>query len=208
LPSRRGCVGDVVSPIGLTTISTPMAPRVSQLEIPINPRRRRYWSVARPWRSTAPRSFPRCRRFCHASALRWEDIDEGRAVILVVRKQVRGRVGPVSTKKRAPRELPLAAELAEILRDHRQRLLVEQAPSLDTGWIFPSPRAGKLPGEKVRTRYSDRRGGDGGCSLTARHSLGAVKHQDMLDASCREPHTPLPPGRTVRREPNLVARAA
>ena len=35
-------------------------------------------------------------RFCHASALRWEDWDEEAGVIRVVRKQVGRRVGPVS----------------------------------------------------------------------------------------------------------------
>jgi integrase len=34
-------------------------------------------------------------RFCHASALRWEDWDEEAGVIRVVRKQVGRRVGPV-----------------------------------------------------------------------------------------------------------------
>jgi integrase len=51
-------------------------------------------------------------RFCHASALRWDDWDEATGVIRLVRKQVRGKVGPVSRKKRAPR--------------------------LAAGWMFPS----------------------------------------------------------------------
>lgn len=56
-------------------------------------------------------------RFCHASALKWEDIDE---------------------EKRAPKELPLPVELGEILREHRSRLLKKQAAGLDEGWVFPS----------------------------------------------------------------------
>src|SRR6185503_17469441 len=54
-------------------------------------------------------------RFCHASALRWEEIDEEKGLVLVVRKNIRGRVGPVSRKKRAPRNYPLHPQLAEIL---------------------------------------------------------------------------------------------
>jgi integrase len=77
-------------------------------------------------------------RFCHASALRWEDIDFEKAVVSVVRKNVRGRIGSVSRKKRAPRRFPLSPELAEVLRDHRRMLVESQAPGLHDGWVFPS----------------------------------------------------------------------
>ena len=66
-------------------------------------------------------------RFCHASALRWEDWDEATGVLRVVRKHFRGTIGPVSRKKRAPTEYPVEPELAEILREHRQRMLRAQA---------------------------------------------------------------------------------
>ena len=82
-------------------------------------------------------------RFCHASALRWEDWDEEAGVIRVVRKQVGRRVGPVSRKKRAPKEYPVEPELAAVLREQRRQLLVEQAPGLAEGWMFPS-KAGTL----------------------------------------------------------------
>jgi integrase len=86
-------------------------------------------------------------RFCHASALRWEDVDADNGVLRVVRKNIRGRVGPVSRKKRAPREYPLHPTLAEILRDHRRRLLERQAPGVDSGWLFPSEAGGlRTPG--------------------------------------------------------------
>lgn len=42
-------------------------------------------------------------RFCHASSLKWEDLDFQNEIIRVVRSQVRGKVGPVSRKKRAPK---------------------------------------------------------------------------------------------------------
>ncbi len=77
-------------------------------------------------------------RWCHTSALRWEDFDEEAGVIRVDRKQVRGKVGKVSRKKRAPKEYPVEPELAEILKWHRQRLLKEQAPGFAAGWMFPS----------------------------------------------------------------------
>ena len=82
-------------------------------------------------------------RFCHASALAWEDIDFQAGVIRVVRRQVRGHVGPVSRKKRAPKELPLPSALAEILKEHRRWLVEKQNPGLAAGWVFPSLR-GKL----------------------------------------------------------------
>ena len=81
-------------------------------------------------------------RFCHASALRWEDIDEDAKVIRVQRKQVNGKVGPVSRKKRAPREYPLDPQLADILKEHRQRMVREQEEGIESGWIFPSCTGG------------------------------------------------------------------
>jgi integrase len=59
-------------------------------------------------------------RFCHASALRWEDWDEQAGVLRVVRKHFRGKIGPVSRKKQAPKESPVEPELAEIFREHRR----------------------------------------------------------------------------------------
>src|SRR5206468_2467044 len=41
-------------------------------------------------------------RFCHASALRWENFDAESAILHVRRRQLRGRVGRVSLVKRAP----------------------------------------------------------------------------------------------------------
>jgi len=77
-------------------------------------------------------------RFCHASALRWEDWDEQGGVLRVVRKHFRGKVGPVSRKKRAPKEYPVEPELAQILRDNCEHLLRTQAKGLEEGWMFPS----------------------------------------------------------------------
>lgn len=63
-------------------------------------------------------------------------------MIRVVRKNIRGRVGPVSRKKKALPVYPIHPELAEILREHRRRLLEDQAPGVDSGWVFPSATGG------------------------------------------------------------------
>lgn len=77
-------------------------------------------------------------RFCHASALRWDDWDREVGVIKVVRKHYRGRVGPVSLKKRANREYPVEPAVAEVLQWHHERLVKEQSPGVETGYMFPS----------------------------------------------------------------------
>jgi integrase len=77
-------------------------------------------------------------RFCHASALHWEDWDEENGVLRVRRKQVRGKLGEVTRKKRAPKEYPVEPELAEVLRWHRRQLIADQAPGLEKGYMFPS----------------------------------------------------------------------
>ena len=82
-------------------------------------------------------------RFCHASALKWDDWDEEAAVLHVVRKSFRGVEGPVSRKKQAPKEYPVEPELAEILREHRTELMRSQNPGLAKGLMFPS-RTGTL----------------------------------------------------------------
>ena len=77
-------------------------------------------------------------RFCHASALCWEDWDREACVIRVVRKHFRGEVGAVSRKKQAPKEYPVEPELAAILEHQRKLLFKGQAPGLEKGLMFPS----------------------------------------------------------------------
>jgi integrase len=76
-------------------------------------------------------------RFCHASALRWEDWDEVENVIYVRRKQSRGRIAPVSRKKRAPPVIPVTPELKEALTEHRNWLELDEVPNRHT-LMFPS----------------------------------------------------------------------
>jgi integrase/recombinase XerD len=91
-------------------------------------------------------------RFCHASALKWEDIDFENGIIRVVRRQVRGHVGPVSRRKRAPAELPLPSAIAEVLKEHRRWLIETQNPGLQEGWVFPSLRGTlKTPSSLTKT---------------------------------------------------------
>lgn len=71
-------------------------------------------------------------RFCHACALRWEDWDEDAGVLRIRRKHARGEVGPVSRKKRAPKEYPVEPELKAVLEAHRKTL------QEDEGWMFPA----------------------------------------------------------------------
>lgn len=79
-------------------------------------------------------------RFCHASALRWEDFDKRAGVLHVRRRQLRGRVGRVTLVKRAPKEYPLSPELMAVLVQHQRT----QRPGRDRrrGWMFPNRRGG------------------------------------------------------------------
>jgi integrase len=82
-------------------------------------------------------------RFCHATALRFDDVDEAKRVVHVRRKQVRGKVGPISRKKKAPKVIPIEQDLLDVIRWHRQTMLEDQHPGLAGGWVFPSS-VGKL----------------------------------------------------------------
>lgn len=82
-------------------------------------------------------------RFCHASALTWDDWDEVAGLLRIRRKQVRGVVSSLTRKKRAPSVIPIEPILATALRDHRARLAETNAPGYELGWMFPS-EAGTL----------------------------------------------------------------
>lgn len=80
-------------------------------------------------------------RVGEGTALRWEDIDEGEALVRVRRAQWRGRIGPTKTKRR--RSVPLVEPLAAILREHRRWLVATQHPGLASGWVFPAAKVRK-----------------------------------------------------------------
>jgi integrase len=82
-------------------------------------------------------------RFCHASALKVGDLDLDANVLHVRRSQVRGIIGPISRKKRAPEQVPITPKLCEILRAHLRRLEKLEYKIDPDAWLFPS-RKGTL----------------------------------------------------------------
>jgi integrase len=92
-------------------------------------------------------------RLGEAQALKWSDIDEKAGVIRVRRSQWKGMVS--ETKTGTIRSVPLVPELAEILREHRQRLLLSQNKGLQVGWMFPSSN-GRLMKQNVARWPLDR----------------------------------------------------
>jgi integrase len=75
-------------------------------------------------------------RFCHASALRWEDFDADNRILHVRRRQLRGRVGRVSLVKRAPKQYPVPPQLLAILIAHRDAGRPWRPRR--SGWMFPN----------------------------------------------------------------------
>jgi integrase len=75
-------------------------------------------------------------RFGEASAIHWDNIDEREQLVHVQRRQVRGRLAPVKTRK--SRSVALDPWVFEVLREHRRGLMRDQAPGWDKGIVFPS----------------------------------------------------------------------
>jgi integrase len=92
------------------------------------------------WYAFAFTQFVTATRFGEVSALRWEDIDEARGVIVIRRSHWRTKIG--TTKTGSEKEVVLTEELRDVLRDWRQTLLRKQHRHVHTGWVFPS-RVGK-----------------------------------------------------------------
>lgn len=82
-------------------------------------------------------------RYGEATALRWSDVDEEGGVIRIVRAQWHGIVG--ETKTGSVRSVPLTAELAEVLRDHRRT-----AGMGPEGWVFSNADGGLLRPGAIR----------------------------------------------------------
>ncbi len=82
-------------------------------------------------------------RFCEASAIKWTDVDDEHGCIRIHRSQYRGVVAE-RTKTGKSRTVPMGPHLAEILRDHRKKLLEQQHPGLESGWVFPSRKGTPL----------------------------------------------------------------
>lgn len=73
-------------------------------------------------------------RWGEASALKWNDIDEVRNVIIIERAHCKGIVG--APKSGRPRFVPLLPELREMLITHRRNLIAKQGSGLQDGWMF------------------------------------------------------------------------
>ena len=68
--------------------------------------------------------------------LTWDDIDEARGKIVVWQGVRRGTVD--TPKTHASRELGMTADMAQLLRAHREWLMQSRHPGLATGLVFPS----------------------------------------------------------------------
>jgi len=88
-------------------------------------------------------------RWGEASALKWGDLDRDAGVIRVRRAHYRGHVKPTKTGR--PRLVPLPCQLLEVLDEWRTRMLREQQPGLDAGWLFPG-NTGELRTSNVMTK--------------------------------------------------------
>jgi integrase len=76
-------------------------------------------------------------RWGEASALKWEDLDDEAGVIRVNRAQYKG-VSTELTKTGKAKEVPLTAEIAKALADHRRWMIEKPQPGLTSGWMFPT----------------------------------------------------------------------
>lgn len=91
-------------------------------------------------------------RFSELSALHWEDVDESAGVIHFGHSQYHGQRNRLNKAGRHV-AAALLPEMAEVLRQHRRRLIESQHPGLATGIVFP---ARIDPEESVHNGYMQR----------------------------------------------------
>lgn len=75
-------------------------------------------------------------RWGECTALLWSDVDFERGEIRIERAHVRGHVD--TTKTDTTKEVPLAPEIAAVLRRHRAEQIRRQVRGLELGLLFPS----------------------------------------------------------------------
>ena len=92
------------------------------------------------WYAMAFTQFATASRFSEVSALRWEDIDEGRGIIRIRRGNWRTQVSTAKIDRRR-RNPALTDELRQVLTEWREELKRSHRHA-DSGWMFPS-KAGK-----------------------------------------------------------------
>ena len=73
-------------------------------------------------------------RISELLALKWEDIDEQKKSISIVRKFTRGRLGKTKTAS-SEAQLPLSDAILNVLTEWKPK-------TKDSDWVFPSPRTG------------------------------------------------------------------
>lgn len=83
-------------------------------------------------------------------------------------------------------ELPLLPNLAAVLKEHRRGQIAEQVKGLESGGVFPSPRAGRLLYASVLRKPIDR-----------------IAEAIELDRAMARGETALDRGRTKMRRPTV-----
>lgn len=76
-------------------------------------------------------------RWCHTSALLWEDLDVGGLSVKMMRSQTRGVVTKANRNKRTPGYVFLPEHVVALLVAHRERLMRDSVPN-PLGLMFPS----------------------------------------------------------------------
>ncbi len=92
-------------------------------------------------------------RMSQACAMKWDDIDETAGKIRFRRRRYHdqtypGVKGPTGAARRRVHVVALTPEHAEVLHEHRARLIAGQQRGLGEGWVFPS-RTGGLHANSV-----------------------------------------------------------
>ena len=105
--------------------------------------------VTKQWRALVLVMATTGLRWGEVSALQWGDIDEASGVIHVRRNNWKGEVGEPKTIG-SRRTVGLAPEVAEALREHRQRMMKKQHKGMEHGWIFPARRGELHTGSPLR----------------------------------------------------------
>lgn len=85
-------------------------------------------------------------------ALKWEDLDHSAGTITVRRSVSDGEVTE-STKTGEARTVPMIGPVSDALEAHRERLVREQHPGLETGLVFPSTQGTVRLGGSLRHAF-------------------------------------------------------
>lgn len=92
-------------------------------------------------------------RWGEATALVWSDFDAERSELRIERGHVRGHVDTAKTE--IVKTVPVAPEVAEVLRRLRAAQLREQVPGLELGLVFPSTVGTHRQPSSLRKRLAE-----------------------------------------------------